>query len=188
MSDQWETNGDTKVIFWLISTQLSPGYILEVLTHMVRERVISRLRNIVILGYMIGCDVRKINGSIGLRYIQLYTGFRVYCERCGLVSTYYVEWDLPNKDIKNIPGYMIGRDVWRINGSIVLMLLRYVHHTVVHWIQGLLWTLWITLECTVYSVHALRHRNDWPRHQENHQQYGAQLLYVQEVLTFLIIS
>ena len=40
---------------------------------MVRERVISRLRNIVILGYMIGCDVRKINGSIGLRCIQLYT-------------------------------------------------------------------------------------------------------------------
>ena len=34
---------------------------------MVRERIISRLRNMVILGYVIGCDVRKINGNIGLR-------------------------------------------------------------------------------------------------------------------------
>lgn len=42
----------------LDNTNLEKCCLLEVFTHLVRERIINRLRHVVILGYVIGCDIR----------------------------------------------------------------------------------------------------------------------------------
>ena len=42
-------------------------FFVKVFIHLVRERIINTLRHSVILGYVIGCDMRKLNNNIGLR-------------------------------------------------------------------------------------------------------------------------
>ena len=55
----------------LDNTNLEKLCLLEVFTHLVRERIINKLREEVILGYVIGCDIRKLNNSTGLRiYVE----------------------------------------------------------------------------------------------------------------------
>ena len=71
----------------LDNTNLEKFCLLEVFTHLVRGNIISRLKHMVILGYVIGmtmvvetvdtnrelsgCDIRKVNGSTGLRiYVE----------------------------------------------------------------------------------------------------------------------
>ena len=36
-------------------------------THIVRESIVTKLKHVVILGYVIGCDIRKLNNNTGLR-------------------------------------------------------------------------------------------------------------------------
>ena len=57
---------------------MSSKFYSELFNHIVRERIISCLRNRIFLGNTIGCDVRKINHTIGLRYI-----FTIFLERNG---------------------------------------------------------------------------------------------------------
>merc|ERR1719244_327990 len=55
----------------LDNTSLEKCCLLEVFTHIVRERIINRLKHVVILGYVIGCDIRKLNNNTGLRiYVE----------------------------------------------------------------------------------------------------------------------
>ena len=55
----------------LDTTNLEKFCLLEVFTHLIRGRIIARLKHIVILGYVIGCDIRKINNNTGLRiYVE----------------------------------------------------------------------------------------------------------------------
>ena len=55
----------------LDNTNLEKFCLLEVFTHLIRGRIIAKLKHIVILGYVIGCDVRKINNNTGLRiYVE----------------------------------------------------------------------------------------------------------------------
>ena len=55
----------------LDNTNLERLCLLEVFTHLVRERIITKLREGAILGYVIGCDIRKLNNSTGLRiYVE----------------------------------------------------------------------------------------------------------------------
>ena len=59
------------VYLQLDNTNLEKACLLEVFTHLVRERIINKLRHVVILGYVIGCDIRKLNNNIGLRiYVE----------------------------------------------------------------------------------------------------------------------
>ncbi|XP_023335027.1 insulin-degrading enzyme isoform X2 [Eurytemora carolleeae] len=64
------------VVFFLqlSSIALEKTCSLELFNHIVRERIISYLRNRIFLGNTIGCDVRKINHTIGLR-IQVESQF-----------------------------------------------------------------------------------------------------------------
>ena len=43
----------------LDNPNLEKHCLLEVFTHIVRERIINKLRHVVILGYVIGCDIRQ---------------------------------------------------------------------------------------------------------------------------------
>ena len=55
----------------LDTTNLEKFCLLEVFTHLIRGRIIAKLKHIVILGYVIGCDIRKINNNTGLRiYVE----------------------------------------------------------------------------------------------------------------------
>ena len=46
-------------------------FIPQVFTHIVRESIVTKLKHIVILGYVIGCDIRKLNNNTGLRiYVE----------------------------------------------------------------------------------------------------------------------
>merc|ERR1719237_2021518 len=55
----------------LDTTSLEKSCLLEVFTHIVRESIVTKLKHVVILGYVIGCDIRKINNNTGLRiYVE----------------------------------------------------------------------------------------------------------------------
>ena len=55
------------IFLQLDCTTLERACLLEVFTHLVRERIVTKLRHVVILGHGIGCDIRKLHGNTGLR-------------------------------------------------------------------------------------------------------------------------
>jgi len=59
------------VFLQLDTTSLEKSCLLEVFTHIVRESIVTKLKHVVILGYVIGCDIRKLNNNTGLRiYVE----------------------------------------------------------------------------------------------------------------------
>ena len=59
------------VFLQLDTTSLEKSCLLEVFTHIVRESIITKLKHVVILGYVIGCEIRKLNNNTGLRiYVE----------------------------------------------------------------------------------------------------------------------
>ena len=59
------------VFLQMDTTSLEKSCLLEVFAHIVRESIITKLKHVVILGYVIGCEIRKLNNNTGLRiYVE----------------------------------------------------------------------------------------------------------------------
>ena len=68
-------------------------------THIVRESIVTKLKHVVILGYVIGCDIRKLNNNTGLRWEYDSSGY--FLASIGNFFRIYVESQFPPTTVNN---------------------------------------------------------------------------------------
>ena len=64
-----EVHSSSCVLYYIecSKNQTEPASQLELFFHLVQVKLISAMKHVVPLGYVVGCDIRKVNGQLGFR-------------------------------------------------------------------------------------------------------------------------